>query len=455
MVARRFDANHLVKHLSRWLFGTPLLLVFCLMHTFSLEALAESSKPNNSFSPDPDDIQNRLKGSPVTKESLIPFAPLQPLQDAWKYLDDSIESEIGLDLGLSITTAFTQMTESLPGTDDHAFGYEVAFFGQWPLLAKETEWEGFLSFLVQGRDAMFTDVSPGSLFVNAGSLAGPVDSFDDDQGFVLREMWWQQGSKDAGLMYRIGKIAPDTIVGSVSQFDSANIDFLALGQVVKLSARFPDPGFGAAIGFYPEGDSKHQPHLQLYISDQNGDRQDTGDIGEGEFFKGAEIGFRPFPQTDNAPFWRFAAWHADEQDKEGISSGYGILTKIEQELDSDGRFIGVLNYGHSWDASFARNQLTARLVIEDPFRFINPNVDLAGDRLGLGASWVDPAVSGGRDEFNLEIYYRFPLFPNLDVTFDAQYMIDPALIPIVEDASPGTKTFDDVFAFTVRFRTEF
>jgi hypothetical protein len=33
------------------------------------------------------------------------------------------------------------------------------------------------------------------LFVNAGSLAGPVDSFDDDQGFVLREMWWQQGSK--------------------------------------------------------------------------------------------------------------------------------------------------------------------------------------------------------------------------------------------------------------------
>ncbi len=99
--------------------------------------------------------------------------------------------------------------------------------------------------------------------------------------------------------------------------------------------------------------------------------------------------------------------------------------------------------------------MTARLVIEDPFRFINPNVDLAGDRLGLGASWVDPAVSGGRDEFNLEIYYRFPLFPNLDVTFDAQYMIDPALIPIVEDASPGTKTFDDVFAFTVRFRTEF
>ena len=455
LVARNFDANHLVKHLARWLFGTPLLLVFCLTHAFSLEVLAQSSKPNNSFSQSPDDIHNFLTREAATKKSLIPIAPLQPLQDGWKYVDDWIKEKIGLDLGVSLTTAFTQMTESLPGTDDHAFGYDVGIYGKWSLLAKGTEWEGFLSFLVQGRDSLFTDVAPGSLFVNAGSLAGPVDSFDDDQGFVLREMWWQQGSKDAGLMYRIGKIAPDTIVGTVSQFDSANLDFLALGQVVKLASRFPDAGFGAAVGFYPKGNSKHQPHLTLYISDQNGDRQNEGDIGEGEFFKGAEIGFRPFPQTDKAPLWRFTVWHADKQDNEGIPEGYGILTKIEQELSSDGRFIGVLNYGHSWDAAFARNQLTGRLVIEDPFRFINPNVDLAGDRLGLGASWVDPAVSGGRDEYNLEVYYHFPLFPNLDMTLDAQYMIDPALIPIVEEASPGTETFDDVFAFTVRFRITF
>ena len=78
-VAQYIDVNHLVKHIARWLFGAPFLFVFCLAFAFSLEALAESSKPNNSFSPDPDDIQNRLKGSTITKDSLIPFAPLQPL----------------------------------------------------------------------------------------------------------------------------------------------------------------------------------------------------------------------------------------------------------------------------------------------------------------------------------------------------------------------------------------
>jgi carbohydrate-selective porin OprB len=74
---------------------------------------------------------------------------------------------------------------------------------------------------------------------------------------------------------------------------------------------------------------------------------------------------------------------------------------------------------------------------------------------GFGASWVDPALSGTRDEYNLETYHRFPLLPNLDMTLDVQYMIDPALIPIVEAASPGADTFDDAFAVSVRFRTVF
>ena len=140
MAAQHFDAKHLVKHLARWLFGTPLLLIFCLTHAISLEA-AESAKPNNSFSPIHEDIQSLLTRDPVIRKSVIPFAPLQPLQDGWKYVDDWTKEKIGLDLGVSLTTAFTQMTESLPGTDDHAFGYDVGIYGIWPLLAKGTEWE--------------------------------------------------------------------------------------------------------------------------------------------------------------------------------------------------------------------------------------------------------------------------------------------------------------------------
>ncbi len=104
-----------------------MLLVFCLTHAFSLEALAESSKPDNSFSPIPEDIQSLLTRDPVIRKSVIPFAPLQPLHDAWDYVDDQIKAETGLDLGVSLTAAFTQMTESLPGTEDHAFGSRERF----------------------------------------------------------------------------------------------------------------------------------------------------------------------------------------------------------------------------------------------------------------------------------------------------------------------------------------
>jgi len=438
--------------LLKWLFATVLFVVFGLMDAFIFEVLAQTNKPNTSFSRGAEEPPNLLKPDPVKRKSVLPFAPLQPANDAWKVFDDALIEKINLNLGISLTTAYTKMSESLPDTEDNGFGYDVGFFGEWSLLKVGSKWEGFLSFLVQGRDSLFTEDSPGDLFLNAGSLAGPVDSFDNDQGFVVREMWWQQGSKDAHLIYRVGKIAPDTIVGTISQFDSANLDFMALGQVVKLSARFADAGLGAAVGFYPQGNSRLRPHIHLYASDQNGDRSTFGDIDEGEFFTGVEAGFRPFPQTDKAPFWRFSVWHADEQDKEGIAEGYGVLAKIEQELSSDGSVIGVLNYGHSWEGAPAKNQVTARLVIFEPFP---RKVDLAGDRLGFAASWIDPAVPGARDEYNLEAYYRFPLFPNLDVTLDFQYMIDPAFIPIVESVAPDTDTFDDIFVFSVRFRTVF
>ncbi len=72
-VAQHFDANHLVKHIAQRLFGAPLLLVFCLTHAFSLEALAESSKSNNTFSQSPDEIQNRL--TPDTAPLHLPPSP--------------------------------------------------------------------------------------------------------------------------------------------------------------------------------------------------------------------------------------------------------------------------------------------------------------------------------------------------------------------------------------------
>jgi len=46
--------------------------------------------------------------------------------------------------------------------------------------------------------------------------------------------------------------------------------------------------------------------------------------------------------------------------------------------------------------------------------------------VGVGFNWAD-AVPGTRSEYSLEAFYRFPLFPLVDVTVPYQSIWDPAL----------------------------
>jgi hypothetical protein len=48
-----------------------------------------------------------------------------------------------------------------------------------------------------------------------------------------------------------------------------------------------------------------------------------------------------------------------------------------------------------------------------------------------------------RDESNVELFYRFPLFPDLDMTLSYQAVINPALDPNNDFGS----------AFSLRFRS--
>jgi hypothetical protein len=39
---------------------------------------------------------------------------------------------------------------------------------------------------------------------------------------------------------------------------------------------------------------------------------------------------------------------------------------------------------------------------------------------GTALNWVDSAIAGTRDEYNLEVFYRFPIIPKLDLTASYQ-----------------------------------
>ena len=63
----------------------------------------------------------------------------------------------------------------------------------------------------------------------------------------------------------------------------------------------------------------------------------------------------------------------------------------------------------------------------------------------MAVNWAQANVSGARLESNFEIFYRFPIFPKVDMTFSYQSLFNLALDPNNDQAS----------AFGLRLRTTF
>jgi hypothetical protein len=118
------------------------------------------------------------------------------------------------------------------------------------------------------------------------------------------------------------------------------------------------------------------------------------------------------------------------------------LLKHEQELTADGRAIGILRYGKSFDDSgFYNQQASAHFLLYDP----PVPGQLLHDLIGVAFNWVDATQSGSRSEYNIEVFYRFPIFPLVDITLSYQSVIKPALDPDNDHAS----------VFSLRIRSTF
>ena len=68
---------------------------------------------------------------------------------------------------------------------------------------------------------------------------------------------------------------------------------------------------------------------------------------------------------------------------------------------------------------------------------------------GVAFNWVRPTPTGSRDEYDVEIFYRFPIFPLVDVTLSYQSIFNPVL------GSRQRSGLGVLAAFGLRLRTTF
>lgn len=431
-----------------------LCLLGCLLCT---EATAQDSK--NAIKPDkrdnlvsaisddptdPDSILEEGRERAQQRESLISFPPLQKLYDKTAELKSALNEKTGFSLGLTINHLFQGVTHALPNQQQAGMTTDSDIVGSWALINRGKPSQGKAYCQLEGRWDYGTTGPQDLGFVSLGTAGGTANAFSAYKpAFLIRNLYWEQGSPEAGWAFRVGKVTPDAILAT-SRHISPVTTFLSNVATGLFSSGYPDSGLGFVGAVYFTDKFK----VIGLVSDANADRYDWGDPGAGDLYKALELAYKIFPRTQKSGFSKFTIWHNDgTKDGNPINastgrSGWGMTVKLEQELTADGRFIGVLRWGRSWDdSSIYEQQAGLNLLYYEPFNAIG----LRNDVIGLAGNWVDSVDKSAGQEFNLEFFYRFRLLPGIDMRLSYQSIFNPAFNSYYNQAS----------AFSLGLRTVF
>ncbi len=376
------------------------------------------------------------------QKSLFP-SPIQSFRDRFSAGKQRLYEDTGLKLGFSFHTVYQYADDVLPGTADNGWATDFDFVGTWEVLNRGKPNQGQFFFGVEGR-WNYNGTGPQTIgLANIAAAGGSANSFERyTPTFILRNLYWEQGTPEAGWDYRIGKITTDAILG-LSRHLSPNATFLSNAGTGLFVNAYADSGLGAVGTFY-FNDAKG--YVKGTIADANGDRTDFGDIGEGDFHTAVEIGYKAFPRTDGAGYSKLTIWNTDgTSDGTPIngntgSDGWGWSVLVEQELDNDGDIFFVGRWGESNDkAAIYDYQGALALLFYRPFNWFD------SDAIGVQYNYIDPAGEGTRIEESYELFYRFPLLPEVETTIAYQFIDNPG----------NTREIDSANVFSLRFTTSF
>lgn len=371
-------------------------------------------------------------------------SPLQPALDGLTAGKKSFYDATNIKLGLSFHTVFQYSDSVISGTDDSGTASDLDFVGTWEILNAGTPTQGVLAFGIEGRWEYGRDGPQTIGFANIGAAGGTANTYSkyEDPQFIVRNLYWKQGSPEAGWVYRIGKITTDAILFTNANL-TPNTTFLSNAGTGQFGNGYADSGFGFAGALYFDN---ARGYVGGAITDANGDRSDWGDISEGDFYAGLELGYKIRPMTDTAGYSKFLLWHTDgTSDGTPINAntgndgwGWGVL--IEQQLSTDGNIVAVGRFSKSYDkAAIYDTQGALAVLIYEPFDWFDSDV------IGFQYNYIDPFAVGSRDEHTFEAFYRLPVTAGLDASFMYQHVHHPG----------NTRVIDSANVFSVRLVASF
>jgi hypothetical protein len=225
-----------------------LVLLACSLATSSATGFAQSVSSAEALEDsvggpqDPSKLLPEIDQRRAEKESVFPASPLGWLHDWTGEAKRTLHDTTGLELGIVFAHLFQGLSNAIKDQDRWGTASTFDMLGTWSLINAGQPTEGQATFHVQSRWDYGTRGPEDLGALSLGSLIGTGDTFARYvQGVILRNLYWRQGSPEAGWSYRIGKITPDGIPAT-SQYLDSQTTFLPSGGVSPAAIASPWSG---------------------------------------------------------------------------------------------------------------------------------------------------------------------------------------------------------------------
>jgi porin len=367
--------------------------------------------------PGPNATENQLREDLEPKPNFFDVNILAPYED---FKTDLYEAT-GLRFGGDYSALYFRATDS-PGDRDAASGM-LRLYGSWDLIGRDADNTGALVYKVEHRHR-YTDVPP-SAFASELGYVGILNAPFSDQGWRLTNLFWRQRFFDQRLSVVVGFLDVTDFVDAYALASPwtgfGNLVFSTGSATIALPN---DATLGAAAGGYLTD------HLYAIASltDANADPTDPFEgfntlFNDFETFKSLEIGWtsgRDRLLLDNV---HVTFWHVDQRDAAGTPDGWGINFSASAWIDE--QWLPFVRAGWADDGG---SLLEASVSVGFGYQR-----ERGGDVIGVGLNWGRPNRDtfgpGLDDQYTGEIFYRWQLAQNVQLTPSVQLLVDSALNP--------------------------
>lgn len=366
----------------------------------------------STFGVDHEDPESSLAAAAEHRPSLLPFAPLEPAEEWKAALDDAI----GLKLGIHFFLLFQQASGGA-GTRAAA-SWELCLPGTWTLVNRGQKDSGMVGFLFDIREPL-TSLDCSQLGDELGLLLPTTGGFSE-RPFNLRQLYWKQYLFEDQASVQVGKIDPTSIY-FLNRASDQNEAFLGDAISDQPAGAWPNPGLGASLRYAQE-----DWYVTAGFDDANAEvREDPfTTFAEGDYFYVAEAGYTPTLDGWAQGNYRCTLWYTDEAPNAGTEQGWGLGVSCDQNVTETAALFVYYQIEPEGNST-VRQSLGLGWGAVDFF-------GRKGDGLGFAASWGQPCDDDLSDEFILEAMYRLQLTPNVRLSPDEQFCLQPTAVPDAE-----------------------